>query len=707
MGRLRSLPNTCVASVLGLACTSLHAHPEARRVEHVEILHGHPVVDPYRWMESSGPELDAWIAAQNDRTDSFLEQAPERDRYLERLTEIWQYERAGVPIRKGERLVFTHNPGSLDQSRLITAGLDGKGRSTLYDPNEVDRDGTTALGTFSPSEDGQRVAFALARAGSDWNTVRVVDVATGQLLPDELHWVKFTALSWAHDGSGFWYSRYPAPPEGDALSAPNKHHQVYFHRIGAAQSEDALVYSRDDEPDWGFVAEATSDGRYLVVSVSRGADRKNGLLLQELNRPDAPVVPFLGLDFAASFEVISTHGDRFIVRTDAGAPGGRIVEIDVKAPAFERWRTLVPEQPDALEAAVRVGERLVCQYLRDAVTVIKVHGLDGSHQGEVTLPGLGSAEGFSGSASYEEGYFLFTNFLTPGRILRYHPLEGVTPVIEPAVPSFEPSRFVVSRDVAESRDGTLIPLFLVHRRDLVLDGSAPAYLYGYGGFNISVTPWFSPGFAVWLEEGGVLAVPNLRGGGEFGEAWHQGGMKGRKQNVFDDFIASAELLIAKGYTRSDRLAIAGGSNGGLLVGAVMTQRPELAAAALPAVGVLDMLRFHKFTIGWAWTSEYGSPDDPEDFQNLLAYSPYHRIEPGKQYPATLVLTADHDDRVVPSHSFKFTARLQELQAGSEPILIRVDTRAGHGAGKSARKLAVEWADRLAFLSIVLERDIPR
>ncbi|MBT9555069.1 MAG: S9 family peptidase [Myxococcales bacterium] len=688
------------------ACASLLPPPEARRVELVETLHGHTVADPYRWMESSSPELDVWIAAQNERTRAFLDEAPERERFLERLTAIWQFERAGVPVRKGSRLFFLHNPGSLDQSRLVTSALDGSDRRTLYDPSSVDPDGTTAIGTFSPSEDGQRVAFAIARAGSDWNTVRVLDATTGRLLDDELGWVKFTALSWAQDGSGFWYSRYPAPPEGDALSAPNKHHQVYFHRVGTHQADDTLVYARDDEPDWGFGAEPTRDGRYLVFFVSRGADRKNGLLLRDLARDDALVQPFVGLDFSASFDVISSDGDRFLIRTDAGAPGGRIVEIDVASPAPEQWRTVVPEQPEALEAATRVGDRLVCQYLRDAVSVIKVHGLDGSPLGDVALPALGSAEGFSGSPTYPEGYFLFTNFLTPGRILRFDPERGVTPLIEPSVPSFNPERFVVGREMAVSRDGTRVPLFVVHRRDLVLDGSAPAYLYGYGGFNISVTPWFSPGFAVWLEEGGVLAIPNLRGGGEFGEAWHQGGMKGRKQNVFDDFIASAELLIAKGYTRSDRLAIGGGSNGGLLVGAVMTQRPELAAAALPAVGVLDMLRFHKFTIGWAWTSEYGSPDEPDDFRHLLAYSPYHRIEAGKQYPATLVLTADHDDRVVPSHSFKFTARLQELQGGSAPILIRVDTRAGHGAGKSARKLAVEWADRLAFLALVLGRDDP-
>ncbi|MDW8382636.1 MAG: prolyl oligopeptidase family serine peptidase [Verrucomicrobiota bacterium] len=673
------------------------AYPPTHQETVVDQYHGVLVEDPYRWLEDDqSPATRAWIEAQNRLTFGYLAQLPEREALRSRLTQLWNFERYGTPVRRGALYFFTKNDGLQNQSVLYVAeGLEASPR-VLLDPNQWSADGTVALTGAAATEDGRLLAYGRSVAGSDWQDWFVRDVQSGHDLDDRIRWVKFSTASWRKDGSGFFYSRFDEPDAKTQLTGVNYYHKLYFHRIGTSQDQDLLIYHRPDQKEWGFNGEVTEDGRYLVITVTRGTDPKNCIFYLDLEDPSARVVELLP-NFQADFTFIDNEGPVFWFRTDLDAPRGRILAIDIRQPDRAHWRQVVPQTEDTLRQVRVVGDRFVAEYLHHARSVLRLFRLDGRPDGEIPLPGLGSVSGLSGRRVDSELFFHYTSFTVPGRIYRYDlRARELTIWRQPKLP-FNPDDYETRQVFYSSRDGTRVPMFLSHRKGLTPNGRIPTLLYGYGGFNISLTPSFSVANLVWMERGGLYAVPNLRGGGEYGESWHRAGMKENKQNVFDDFIAAAEWLIARGYTSPRHLVIAGGSNGGLLVGACMTQRPDLFAVALPAVGVMDMLRFHKFTIGWAWTVEYGSADHPDEFRYLLAYSPLHNLRPGVRYPATLITTADHDDRVVPAHSFKFAARLQACQArNGPPVLIRIETRAGHGAGKPTAKQIEEATDRLAF-----------
>jgi len=565
----------------------------------------------------------------------------------------------------------------------------------ILDPNTMSADGTVAVSGLQVSPDGKLLAYSVSASGSDWQEWKVRDVDTANDLSDHLKWVKFSGVSWTTDNKGFFYCRYDEP-KGDSLKATNYFQKLYFHKLGTPQAEDVLVYERPDQKDWLFGGNVTEDGNYLIITVSQGTDVKNRLYYKDLKAPDAPVVKLLD-DFDAAYNFVGNEGTRFWFQTDLQSPRGKIVEIDVSKPARENWKVVVPESKDALQSVSFVNNKFILNYLKDAYTQVRIHDTAGKMLSEVAFPSIGSAAGFGGKAKDKETFYYFTGFTTPTTIYRYDMTTGKSTIFRQPKVDFNPADYETKQVFYNSKDGTKVPMFITHKKGLKLDGNNPTYLYGYGGFNISMTPGFSVANMVWMEMGGVYAQPSLRGGGEYGEDWHQAGMKLKKQNVFDDFIAAAEWLIANKYTSTPKLAIGGGSNGGLLVGAAMTQRPDLFGAALPAVGVMDMLRFQKFTIGWAWVSDYGSSDNPDDFKALYAYSPLHNIKPGTSYPPTMITTADHDDRVWPGHSFKFAAALQAAQAGDAPILIRIETKAGHGAGKPTSKTIEEIADRWAFL----------
>jgi prolyl oligopeptidase len=679
------------------------AYPATRKGDVVDHLHGRSVADPYRWLEDdNSEETKQWVAAQNRVTAGFLATIPQRGEIRSRLEQLWNFERTGTPGEYGGRWFFTHNTGLQNQSVLKVADSLEDGGRVLLDPNTLAADGTVALAGYKPSEDGKLLGYSISRGGSDWNEILVRDVASGKDLPDHLKWIKFSGISWAKDGSGFYYSRYDAPAEGAALTQKNEFQKLCFHRIGTPQSEDRLVYQREDRPKWGFRGSVTEDGRFLVIHVSEGTDPRNRIFYQELTVKDAPVVELLR-DADAKYDFLGNEGDVFFFRTDLDAPRLRVIAIDIRKPGRGAWTEIVPESKDLLSGASMVGGRLICEYLRDARSAVTVFSINGAKIREVDLPGIGSVGGFQGRKDDLTTFYSFTSFTDPGAIYQYDIATGESTLWKRPQVDFDGSAFETRQVFVPSKDGTRVPLFITHRKGIVLDGSHRTLLYGYGGFNISQTPGFSVSRAVWLERGGILAVANLRGGGEYGREWHLAGTRLRKQNVFDDFIACGEWLIREKFTVSSRLAIQGGSNGGLLVGACMTQRPRLFGAALPAVGVMDMLRFHKFTIGWAWEKDYGSAEDPEEFQALLRYSPYHALKPGTRYPATMVTTADHDDRVVPAHSFKFAARLQECQAmDGPPVLIRIDTSAGHGAGTALSKMIDRAADEWAFLEASLK-----
>jgi prolyl oligopeptidase len=683
----------------GCATTSPQlTYPTTAKTNVADNYHGTTVADPYRWLEDdNSAETKAWVEAQNKVTFAYLDTIPERAQIRTRLTKLWNFERYGVPFKEGGRYFYTRNDGLQNQSVLYTVDALDAAPRVLLDPNTLSKDGTIALTGLAISDDGNLMAYGLSSAGSDWNEWKVRDVRTGQDLADHLQWVKFSGASWLKDGSGFFYSRYDAPKPGDALKGVNKFHKLYFHKLGTDQSADELIYERKDQPDWGFNGDVTEDGHYLIISASEGTDPKNRVLYKDLTQPGAPVAELL-MDFDASYNFIGNDGAVFWFKTDLNASRSRVIAIDTAAPQRDRWREIIPQAAETLDGIGVLNNQFVASYLQDAHTVVKVFNLDGTFVREVPLPGLGTASGFGGKRKETESFYSFASFTTPGTIYRYDAATGASTIFRQPKVDFDPSPYETKQIFYTSKDGTRVPMFLVHKKGLKLDGQNPTLLYGYGGFNISLTPGFSVSRAAWLEMGGVYAQPSLRGGGEYGEDWHQAGTKLRKQNVFDDFIAAAEWLIANKYTSPQKLAIQGGSNGGLLVGACMTQRPELYGAALPAVGVMDMLRFHKFTIGWAWTSDFGSADNADEFKALQAYSPYHNLKPGVKYPATLITTADHDDRVVPAHSFKFAARLQEYHRGPNPVLIRIETRAGHGAGKPTAKLIEEKTDELGFLT---------
>ncbi len=682
-------------------------YPPTAKTNVVDDYHGTKVPDPYRWLEDDNAHgTKAWVEAQNKVTFGYLEQIPERTRLKERLTKLWNFERYGLPHKEGSRYFWSKNDGLQNQSVLYVAdALDAEPR-VLLDPNKLSADGTVALSGYSISDDGNFMAYGLSASGSDWQEWKVRDVKTGADLSDQIKWVKFSGASWTKDGKGFFYSRYAEPKPGESLKGANYFQKLYFHQLGSPQSADTLIYERPDQKEWGFGGHVTDDGRFLVISVWKGTLRKNLLFYRDLSQANAPVIELIK-DFEAEFSFIDNVGSTFFLHTDFKAPRGRIVAINLAKPAKADWKEIIPQAAETLRGANLLNDQFVCTYLKDARSQVKVFGRNGKLAREVALPGIGSAGGFGGKRTDTETFYSFTSYTVPGSIFRYDMKTGKSSVFREPKVDFKSGDFETKQIFYASKDGTRVPMFITHKKGLKLDGKNPTYLYGYGGFNIPQTPGFSVSMAVWLELGGVFAVANLRGGGEYGEDWHLSGTKAKKQNVFDDFIAAAEWLIAQKYTSPKKLAIAGGSNGGLLVGACMTQRPELFGAALPAVGVMDMLRFHKFTIGWAWTSDYGSADNADEFPALFAYSPLHNLRPGVKYPPTLVTTADHDDRVVPAHSFKFAARLQECQAkDGPPVLIRIETKAGHGAGKPTAKLIEESADKFGFLVRELDMKLP-
>ncbi|MGC9034745.1 MAG: prolyl oligopeptidase family serine peptidase [Verrucomicrobiia bacterium] len=698
--KLKGLISVVIASLFIVSCARVRYsinYPHSPPTNQVDYYHGVAVSDPYRWLEDlNSPQVKKWIEEQNRVTFDFLEKIPQREAIKRRLTELWNYERFGVPFKKGGRYFYSRNDGLQNQNVIYTVDrLDGTPR-VLIDPNLFSKDGRVALSGLVITEDGKFAAYGIAAAGSDWQEWRVRNVETGEDLPDKIEWVKFSSAAWTADGKGFYYSRFDKPADASKLTQVNYFHKLYYHRLGTSQEEDVLVYHRPDQKEWNFYPETTSDGRFLIISVSQGTSPKRRIFYLNLKEPNAKVTPLL-TDFDAAYDFIDNDGDLFWFRTDLNAPRGRIIAIDIKRPQRENWREIIPESKETMSGVSVVGNRFIVTYLKDAHSQVKIYTLEGRFEYELELPRMGSVSGFYGKREDMETFFMFTDFTTPGTIYRFELDSKRISVFKKPQVKFNPEDYQTRQVFYESKDGTVVPMFITYKKGIKLNGKNPTLLYGYGGFNISITPSFSVPNLVWLEMGGIYAVANIRGGGEYGEEWHQAGTKLKKQNVFDDFIAAAEYLIKNRYTQPRKLAIAGGSNGGLLVGAVLNQRPDLFGAALPAVGVMDMLRFHKFTIGWAWVSDYGSPDNPEEFKALYAYSPYHNIKPGAKYPATLITTADHDDRVVPSHSFKYAAALQNAQGGAAPILIRIETRAGHGAGKPTALLIEESADKLSFI----------
>ncbi len=682
-------------------------YQETKKTDQVDRYHQTSVSDPYRWLEDDNSEETlAWVKAQNTVTFQYLEALAQREPLRARLTELWNYPRYGTPFGKGGRYFFFKNDGLQNQSVLYKqASLDSP-PEVLLDPNQLSERGTAALSTLALSEDGERLVYGIATAGSDWQEFHVRDVASGDDRPDHLRYIKFSGASWTHDGNGFFYSRYPEPQGDEAQGGVNLNQKVYYHRLGTAQSEDRLVYERPDQPEWGFGVEVSDDGAYAVIHVTHGTDERNRVYYQNIES-GGEVVRLLD-DFDATYKFLGNDGPLFYFRTNVDAPRYRVIGIDVDSAARSSWKEILPQSDDVLESVSLVNETFVAAYLEDAHSRVALFGKDGAHLKDIDLPTLGSVSSLSGERKDEEMFLAFQSFVYPTTIYRYDFKKGEFSVFRAPEIAFDGGDFMTEQVFYRSKDGTQVPMFVTHKRGLRLDGTNPTYLYAYGGFNISLTPTFSVANLVWLELGGVYAQANLRGGGEYGESWHRAGTFARKQNVFDDFIAAAEFLIERGYTRRDKLAIGGGSNGGLLVGAVLNQRPELFGAALPAVGVMDMLRFHKFTIGWAWVSDYGSSEKADEFETLYAYSPYHNLKPAPYFPATLVTTADHDDRVVPGHSFKYAARLQEVHGNQpRPMLIRIQTDAGHGAGKPTKMLIEEHADRWAFVMANLGMEWPK
>jgi prolyl oligopeptidase len=692
--------------IIGGTAATAHAeaalkYPATRQVDQVDDYHGVKVKDPYRWLEdSNSPETAQWVAAENAVTFDYLKQLPQREKLLARLTELWDYPKYSAPFKQGGRYFYFKNDGLQNQAVLYEQpALDAAPR-VLLDPNALSADGTVALSAWDVSEDGKLLAYGLSRAGSDWKEFHVRDIATGQDRDDLIKWAKFSGLSWTNDNRGFFYSRFPEPDAKAALQQANRNQTIYYHVLGTPQEQDRLVYERPDEPEWMMGAGVTEEGDYAVISISKTGPR-NRVYYIDLKDPQHPEVggPVVKLidNFEASYSFIGHDGTTFYFETDKDAPRGRVIAIDITNPAPENWRTVIPEGPDTMQGVSLIGNQFIVRYLHDAYSQIRFYDIDGKWLKDLQLPGLGTVSGLWGKRTDTELFYIFTSFVDPATIFRYDVRTGQSTVFRKSEVKFDPTPYETRQVFYTSKDGTRVPMFITYRKGIKLDGSNPTFLTGYGGFNISMTPSFAVSNVVWLENGGILALPNLRGGGEFGETWHRAGTREHKQNVFDDFIAAAEYLIHAGYTSPRKLAIGGGSNGGLLIGAVVNQRPDLFAVAVPAVGVMDMLRFHKFTIGSAWAYDYGTSDDPEQFKALYAYSPLHNIKPHTHYPATLITTGDHDDRVVPGHSFKYAATLQAAQDGPAPVLIRIETKVGHGAGKPTAMVIEESADRWAFI----------
>ena len=695
---------------LALICLPLLAmaenYPKTKRLDLVETLHGVEVADPYRWLEDDHAEdTKAWVEAQNQLSEAYFADAPGREWIEKRLTELWDYDKIGLPRKVAGRMFFTKKTGLQNQSVLFWQEDRADAEpQVLLDPNTLSDDGTIALSSWRVSEDGKLLAYGLSEGGSDWNEWKVRQVDTGRDLGDHLKWIKFSGATWKRDSSGFFYSRYPEPKEGEALEAVNLNQKVYFHKIGDPQSADRLVYERPEEPKWGYGLATTEDGRYLTLSVWESSGDKNAFFVQDLKAgDDAPFVEVI-TEIDDEYSLLGNDDTVFYFKTNLDAPNGRVIAIDTAKPGAEP-REIIAESKNPIDDVNLIGEQILVTYMIDVLARVKVFDLHGKELREVELPGVGSIWGFGGRRDAKETFYYFSGYTTPGSVYRYNLENDESSVFAQPEVDFDPAKYETKQVFYQSKDGTRIPMFLTHRKGIELNGQNPTYLYGYGGFNISLTPYFSSAMATWLEMGGVYAVANLRGGGEYGESWHLAGTKEKKQNVFDDFQAAAEFLIAEKYTSTPKLAIAGGSNGGLLVGTCINQRPDLYGAAIAQVGVFDMLRFHKFTIGWAWTEDFGDPDNAEEFPALFAYSPYHRTQTAQPYPPTLITTADHDDRVFPAHSFKFGAALQHAQTGDEPILMRIETKAGHGAGKPTSKQIEEIVDKWSFLVRELQLEI--
>jgi prolyl oligopeptidase len=671
-------------------------YPEAKKVNQTDNYFGMTVADPFRWLEDpDSAETKAWVEAENKLTFSYLDTIPERARIKSRLTELWNYEKYSAPFKEGGRYFYYKNDGLQNQFVLYVAdSISDKGR-ILLDPNALSTDGTVALSGIAVSDDGNILAYGLATAGSDWQEWHFRDVATGKDLPDVLKDIKFSGASWSKDNKGIYYSRYPKANDETKLEDANYNQKLYYHTLGTAQTEDWVVYERPDDKEMGIGGSVSEDGKWLILNIWKGTSPKNQIYFKNLTMQKAPVMPLVD-KFDAEYSFIGNDGGTFYFKTDKDAPRGKIVAVNALE-ADKKWRDVVPQAAETIQSVNFINNQFVVGYLKDAYTQIKTYDLKGKFVRSVELPGIGSAGGFNGKRFDTETFYSYSSFNAVPTIYRYDMKTGKSEVFRKADVKINPADYEVQQVFYNSKDGTRIPMFIVHKKGIKLDGNNPTLLYGYGGFSISMTPGFSVSRMVWLEMGGVFAMPNIRGGAEYGEEWHMAGTKEKKQNVFDDFIAAAEFLIKDKITNPKKLAISGGSNGGLLVGAVLNQRPDLFAAALPAVGVMDMLRFQKFTIGWAWTSDYGSADNEADFKYLYKYSPIHNIKKGATYPAVLITTADHDDRVVPAHSFKYAATLQEAQGGDAPVLIRIETKAGHGAGKPTAKIIEEQADIFGFL----------
>ncbi|MDT9600346.1 prolyl oligopeptidase family serine peptidase [Sphingosinicella rhizophila] len=693
-----TLSACCLFAVTAPAWAQGTDYPETAKVEQVDETFGIKVADPFRWLENDvrqDPKVKAWVDAQNRVTSAYLSQLPKRDAIEKRLTELWNFERYGMPERKGGRYFFTRNSGLQNQSPLfVQDGLDGTPR-LLIDPNPWAQDGATALAGWLPSEDGKRLLYAVQDGGTDWRTVRVMDVDSGKLLDDQLKWVKFSDFTWAKDGSGFYYSRFPEPETGAEFQSLNIHHKVYFHRVGTPQSADRLVHATPAHPKWNHNVRLTDDGRWLVVFSSEGTEDRYEVNIADLSRPDARLrTLFAGPQH--SWSLVGSRGSRLVFVTNKDAPRYRVVSVDAALPGTPSLEELVAEAKGTLDQASIVGDAMIISYVEDAKSVVRRFGLDGRPKGDIPLPGIGSVSGFAGDPGNPETFYSYTSFNAPPTIYRYDAATGDSTVFRAPDLPFDPALYTVEQRFFASKDGTKVPMFVAYKKGLDLSRGAPTLMHGYGGFNVSVTPSFSVPRLAWMEMGGIFVVANVRGGGEYGKDWHNAGRLLNKQNGFDDFIAAGEALVQSGITTPRQLAIMGGSNGGLLVGAVVNQRPDLFAAALPQVGVMDMLRYNRFTAGRYWVDDYGDPADEAQFRNLFAYSPYHNVKGGRPYPAILVTTADTDDRVVPGHSFKYAAALQAMEIGDKPHLIRIETRAGHGSGKPTAKQIEENADMWAF-----------
>ncbi|MEQ9442346.1 MAG: prolyl oligopeptidase family serine peptidase [Cyclobacteriaceae bacterium] len=670
-------------------------YPSTQKTDHVDTYFGTEVADPYRWLEDDRSEETArWVDAQNEVTGAYLKNISYRPAIEQRLTELWNYEKYGIPAKHGEQYYFFKNDGLQNQSVLYVQDNLEAAPSVFLDPNQFSADGTTALSTLSFTKDGTLLAYAISESGSDWRKILVMDVASKEMVEDTLRDVKFSGIDWK-ENEGFFYSSYDKPAEGSPLSGVNMNHKLYYHQLGTPQHDDVLVFGGEQTPRRYVSSEVTEDQHFLAISAAMGTTGQE-LYIKDLRNPDGEIIPVV-TNFENNHSVVYSEDNTLYILTNLNAPNQRLVKVDAAQPTPEHWEDVLPQKDYVLQGVSFAGGKLFANYLKDATTRIEQYDLQGSLEKEIALPTLGTAAGFQGEMDQDTLFYAFTSFTYPTTIFAYDVASGTSSVFKAPQLDVNPDDYTTEQVFYTSKDGTKVPMFIVYRKGLEMNGQNPAYLYAYGGFNVSLTPSFSIAHLYWLENGGVFAMPNLRGGGEYGEEWHEAGMQMNKQNVFDDFIAAGEYLQEHQYTSAEKLAIAGGSNGGLLVGATMTQRPDLCQVALPAVGVMDMLRYHQFTAGAGWGPDYGIADSSQAmFEYLKGYSPLHNLKEGVEYPATLVTTADHDDRVVPAHSFKFAATLQEKHAGDQPVLIRIETKAGHGAGKPTSKQIEEWTDKFAF-----------